>query len=113
MKDFEELIKKTLETREMILEKRKEAAEDAIGKAIQMFNQPNVKSVYIEIYEDNLNQVIIYPGEYQGEIEESVWGLNIFNEAENILSSEDSKIKPYFDISMDSFRILLELKENT
>ena len=113
MKDFEELVKKTLETRKKIVEERKEAAEDAIDKAIQMFNEPNVKSVYIEVYEGSHNKVIIYPGEHQGKIEEVCSGLNIFNEVVNILSSEDSKIKPYLHISMDSIRIRLELKENT
>lgn len=78
-----------------------------------MFNDPNVESVYIGVYEGSYNKVIIYPGEYQGIIEEVCSGLNIFNEVANILLSEDSKIKPYLHISMDSVRILLELKENT
>ena len=113
MKDFEKLVKKTLETRKKIVKERKEAAEDAIAKAIQMFNEPNVESVYIDVYEDSHNKVIIYPVDYKGKIGEVCSGLNIFDEVVNILSSEDSKIKPYLYISMDSIRIQLELKENT
>lgn len=115
MKDFEKEIKATLKNREAKKWEKliKNHAEEVICTAIEMFGATDVKCVHIALFE----KVVIYSSQETkryGEDERyksyDFW-TKTFEKVKNILESEDSKIEPYFHVSVDGNQILLELKE--
>ena len=113
MKYFEEMIQKVLKEREELEKKQQKLAEDIIDIAINVFADISVKSVRIEIDSSTNKEIAFYLGEEKkGGFTHLIYGKNVFNMVEDILLSKDSKISQSFHISMDSERIVMELKEN-
>ena len=115
MKDFEKEIKATLKNREAkkCEELTKNLAEEVICTAIKMFEETDVKSVHIAVFE----KVTVYSGKESkryGEDERyksyDFW-TKTFEKVKNILESEISKIEPYIHVSVDGNLIELKLKE--